>query len=75
MTCPTCSGRGCVPDPRKVGPEMRSKRKAARISLRAMALFMGIEPGYLSDLELGRRNWPIDRTEKFAAGLKALKSK
>jgi plasmid maintenance system antidote protein VapI len=57
MTCPRCKGCGKVQDPRAVGEHMRSKREEKRLSLRSVAKAAKITPAYLSDMELGRRNF------------------
>jgi len=57
MKCNKCSGTGNIPDQKKVGADLRLKRKRARVSLRTMAEWLDFSPSYISDLELGRRNW------------------
>jgi ribosome-binding protein aMBF1 (putative translation factor) len=43
---------------------VRKARIKRGISLRNLAGRMGITPGYLSDLELGRRNWTERRFQQ-----------
>jgi len=45
----------------ETGKRVRAERERAEMSLRKLAHFMGISPPFLSDLELGRRNWTKDR--------------
>jgi len=65
MKCDKCNGTGQLRDQREFGAEMRLKRKRARVSLRAMAEAMGFTPPYVSDLELGRRNWNSNLSEDY----------
>lgn len=53
------------------GPTLRTRRTKARISLRALAAYLGMSPSYLSDLELGRRTSRL-AIERAAAGLRAM---
>jgi transcriptional regulator with XRE-family HTH domain len=64
MKCDKCNGSGNIPDHKKVGADLRLKRKRARVSLRAIARRLQFSPAYISDLELGRRNW----TEQLKLG-------
>lgn len=41
----------------KAGQIVRSKRLAKGLSLRSLAKAMGFSAPFVSDLELGRRNW------------------
>lgn len=54
-----------VIDDVSTGAKMRRHRKAYGISLRALAKAMGISAPFLSDLELGRRNWSNERVLTF----------
>lgn len=65
MKCDKCYGTGQLRDPREFGTEMRLKRKRARISLRAMAEALEFTPPYISDLELGRRNWTFQLSRDY----------
>lgn len=57
IPCKHCNGTGKVPDQRALGEEMRKRRESLGYSLREAAFRMSISAPYLSDLELGRRNW------------------
>jgi len=57
VKCRHCNGTGQMPDQRKIGWDLRTARKFARIGLREMATEIGVSSGYLHDLEHGRRNW------------------
>lgn len=57
MTCKHCNGTGKVLDHASIGSEMRSLRMKRGLSCRSVSKGMGISAPYLSDLELGRRNW------------------
>ena len=68
--CQHCKGTGKQLNQRAVGAEMRGLRELAQVSLREMARRMGITPPYLSDMELGKRNWSLERLEAFRKSLK-----
>lgn len=55
--CPHCLGKGYIINQSTFGGELREKRIAAGISLRAMAERLDISAAYLSDLERGNRKW------------------
>ena len=57
LPCPRCDGTGRVPDDRVMGAAMLKRREKAGLSLRDMAARTGLSPSYLSDLEVGRRQW------------------
>lgn len=65
MKCGGCGGTGKVLDPRKVGLAMRDHRESAGVSLRKVALKMGVSAPYLSDLERGNRNWKSIDIDNF----------
>jgi transcriptional regulator with XRE-family HTH domain len=48
----------------EAGKRVRSARIKSEMSLRRLAAELGIKPSYLSDLELGRRNWTAERFKK-----------
>ena len=52
------------------GKMLRDARKKAGVSLRELARRMKISAPYLSDMELGKRNWT---KEKFAMAERLLK--
>ncbi len=54
-----------VIDHARTGASMRKKRLALGKSLRQTAAAMGISAAYLSDLELGRRNWTARLASSF----------
>ena len=49
---------------------MRNKRIVRKLSLREVAIRMEVSAAYLSDLELGRRNWDEAKIEAFNKALK-----
>jgi predicted transcriptional regulator len=55
--CPTCNGSGRITDNNDIAAKMRQRREAAGLSLRELARRLKLSVGYMSDLELGRRNW------------------
>ena len=57
-------------DHRPLGAEMRRRREAKGFALREVARRLGISAPFLSDLELGRRNWTEELRDSF---LKAIK--
>lgn len=63
--CRCCDGTGKQLDQKDVGSKMRRMRFNARISLRSMSRLMGFSASYLSDLELGKRNWTSERMEQY----------
>lgn len=63
--CRKCGGTGKELDPTGVGLEMRGLREKKGIGLREMATRMKISPPYLSDLELGRRDWTEEKIAEF----------
>jgi transcriptional regulator with XRE-family HTH domain len=56
-------------DQAKAGQMIRELRKKSGVSLRDMALKMNLSAPFVSDMELGRRNWS---EEKFASAQKAI---
>jgi transcriptional regulator with XRE-family HTH domain len=67
--CRKCGGTGKELDPTRVGHEMRRLRKKKGIGLRDMAKRMDISAPYLSDLELGRRDWTEEKIAAFKGAL------
>lgn len=67
--CKRCSGSGVEPDHKAIGLQARVSRLAAEITLTEIAYRLGFSKGYLSDLELGRRQWNSDLNDRY---LKAL---
>lgn len=70
--CRHCNGTGREIDHQKTGKELRRLREKANISLRGLAKALGVSSAFLSDIELGHRNWTEEKVEKF---LKAIKEK
>lgn len=65
IPCDKCEGTGRLLDQREVGKELRALRIAAKISLRNMAESLGLSAPYVSDLELGRRNWSRTKIKDY----------
>lgn len=63
FVCPSCHGTGKVHP--IDGPGLRKLRQEAGISVRALAGRLEISPMYLSDLELGRRQFSEKLAERF----------
>jgi transcriptional regulator with XRE-family HTH domain len=70
--CPYCDGTGRVIDNKVMGQEMRALRQRKGVSGRTLATAMGISAAYLSDLELGRRNWHSNIISHYKATLEDL---
>ena len=68
--CKRCNGTGDEPDQKTIGASMRSKRYAYGKSLRQVAIKMGKSAPYISDLELGRRQWNAGLIADFEKALK-----
>lgn len=60
-TCPRCGGTGTVASP----SAMRKLREDAGVTLRQLAKQMNVSAPYLSDLELGHRQWTESKAELF----------
>ena len=54
-----------VIDHEATGQVWRERRKELKISLREAARRMGLSASFVSDLELGRRNWTEELEQKF----------
>jgi len=67
IKCPKCNGRGRLPDQRFIGSQQRKRREKAGKSVREVARIMGFSGPYISDLELGRKQW----TEKLLRAFNA----
>jgi hypothetical protein len=65
VKCKPCNGTGRVPDRRAIGKKFNAMRRDARLTLRAVAVKMGISISYLSDMEQGRKNWSRERVRQF----------
>jgi len=59
-------------DHRKAGEIVRKSRESAKLSLRELARRLLLSAPYMSDLELGRRNWS---PELFDLSLKEINRK
>jgi transcriptional regulator with XRE-family HTH domain len=55
--CCRCHGSGDEPDNGFIGRQLRANREHEGISLRAMALKLGVSSSFLSQLERGDRTW------------------
>lgn len=55
--CEWCNGTGKRENAAYRGKEMRKLREASGLSLRRVAELMEFSAAYISDLELGRRDW------------------
>lgn len=53
-------------DHEATGYLFRQARKKAKLSLREMSRRLKVSAPYVSDLELGRRNWTQEMSERFA---------
>lgn len=62
MTLPTITTESL--DHSAIGKNVRKTRMGQRISLRSLAIAMGISAPHLSDLERGRRNWTQERYDQ-----------
>jgi transcriptional regulator with XRE-family HTH domain len=54
---------------KETGAAARLARQARFISLRAMARRLKVSAAYVSDLELGKRNWSIDKIRAYEKAL------
>lgn len=68
-SCDHCNGSGRVFDSKRVGEYLRSKRESFRNPLNEVAKRMRISAPYLSDLERGKRNWNLEKIEKFESAI------
>ena len=59
----------------ETGEEARRQRNLLKVSLRRLAAEMAITPSYLSDLELGRRHWNMERIRLFETCLERVGAK
>jgi transcriptional regulator with XRE-family HTH domain len=64
MMCKRCGGSGLEPDHKAIGQQMRVLRHKAEMTLDDLATLMHYSKVYLSDLELGRRQWN-DRLQRM----------
>lgn len=68
--CCRCHGSGDEPDNKFIGRNLRESRVHEGISLRAMALKIGVSSSFLSQLERGDRTWKPELTMKCLKVLK-----
>ena len=68
--CKRCNGTGDEPDQKVIGFSLRSKRIGYGKSLKQVAAKMGKSAPYISDLELGRRQWNAGLIADFEKALK-----
>ncbi len=57
---------------KRTGHEARSIREMAQVSLRSLAAAMKLSAGFISDLELGRRQWKQSHVDNFNKSLKGI---
>jgi transcriptional regulator with XRE-family HTH domain len=67
--CPRCNGSGNVRKDEEFGAEMRGKREAIGMKLRAVAKLMGLSPSFISGLEKGSRIWTPKLEKNYLAAL------
>lgn len=75
ITCPTCLGKGKVPNPDNIGDVLRKERLKAGVQQKAIALRMDISGGYLSDMEKGRRPMSAQQIEQYREAIQIEKAK
>jgi predicted transcriptional regulator len=63
--CPRCGGIGVLPTDAFQGKLLREMREAVGLQQRDVAARMGISASYLSDLELGRRQWHTQLVDRY----------
>ena len=71
MRCLRCNGTGKEPNQKRLGKQARENRIAAKKTVQALADLMGLSISYISDLELGKRNWNTDLIKRFNAAIKS----
>ena len=64
-----------VPDSQKCGAMIRSRRNRAGVTLTALAQYIGVSKGVMSEMETGLRNWEERRFQAAALGINELKQK
>ena len=69
-TCHRCGGSGKLLDSFKVGALMREIRSNKGYSLYDIARRMEFTPPYISDLELGKRQWRQDLVDRYLEACK-----
>lgn len=68
--CSKCNGSGMQLDDASVGASYRVIREFLELSLRDLARRLNWSASYISDLELGRRQWNTRIMRKFDQALK-----
>lgn len=61
--CPRCDAR--IPDPAIVGARLKKRRVRAGKSLKEIAISLGVDSPFLSNLEAGRRPWTKERITNY----------
>jgi transcriptional regulator with XRE-family HTH domain len=56
----------------EAGRLIRTLRIKQKVSLRAVAKSISVSAAYLSDLELGKRGWNLDRFESVISAIRKL---
>ena len=59
----------------RTGMRMRERRASLQISLRSVARELELSAPYVSDLELGKRNWTVERAREYEAALRKIKGR
>jgi predicted transcriptional regulator len=67
--CRHCGGTGKEIDSFACGQDLRNEREDVGISLRQMAKILNVSAPYLSDLELGRREWNRKKVQDYKDAL------
>lgn len=67
--CSHCDGTGKQVDHAAIGKVMRELRRKKGISLTEFSHLMNFSIPYLSDLELGKRNWTPQRIDRYREAL------
>ncbi len=67
--CTRCGGTGLEFDHRAIGTELRHIRELKGMSLRDVASRMSLTASYISDLELGRRNWSATLISRYKSAV------
>lgn len=73
LPCRHCGSARKEYDARAVGAYLRKERRVRNVGLREIAKPLGVSPSYVSDLELGRREWSRELVRRFAEALFAIR--
>lgn len=64
-----------MPNPDNIGDVLRKERLKAGIQQKAVAADMGLSPGFLADVEKGRRNFTASQIDGYRESLVKLAAK